>query len=234
MLKRFRINRLGIFAVAVCSVLLATATALFQTQAQTNLATVTNDIVIRGLFGVQSPVTSAVNMIVTDAGVGIGTMTPAANLDVVGTTRTQVLEITGGADLAEPFDVAATDAIQPGVVVSIDPNRPGKLRVASSAYDRKVAGVISGAHGINPGVVMAQTGSEANGAYPVALTGRVYCFVDASQSAVEPGDLLTTSDRLGHAMKVTDYTRAQGAIIGKAMTGMTDGQGLVLVLVSLQ
>jgi len=35
-------------------------------------------------------------------------------------------------------------------------------------------------------------------------------------------------------MKVGDHARAQGAILGKAMTGLTDGRGLVLVLVTLQ
>ena len=39
----------------------------------------------------------------------------------------------------------------------------------------------------------------------------------------------------GHAMKVTDSTRAPGAIIGKAMSRLTKGdRGLVLVLVNLQ
>jgi len=44
--------------------------------------------------------------------------------------------------------------------------------------------------------------------------------------------LLTTSDTPGHAMKVTDYPKAQGAIIGKAMSSLGQGRGLVLVLVS--
>jgi len=35
-------------------------------------------------------------------------------------------------------------------------------------------------------------------------------------------------------MKVTDHARAQGAILGKAMTGLSDGNGMVLVLVTLQ
>jgi hypothetical protein len=35
-------------------------------------------------------------------------------------------------------------------------------------------------------------------------------------------------------MKVTDRDRAVGAVIGKAMTALQDGTGLVLVLVSLQ
>jgi hypothetical protein len=35
-------------------------------------------------------------------------------------------------------------------------------------------------------------------------------------------------------MKVVDYHKAGGAIIGKAMTALKQGKGLVLVLVSLQ
>jgi hypothetical protein len=35
-------------------------------------------------------------------------------------------------------------------------------------------------------------------------------------------------------MKVTDYERAKGAIIGKAMSSLEEGRGLILVLVSLQ
>ena len=35
-------------------------------------------------------------------------------------------------------------------------------------------------------------------------------------------------------MKVTDATRADGAVIGKAMSSLDDDTGLVLVLVNLQ
>jgi hypothetical protein len=35
-------------------------------------------------------------------------------------------------------------------------------------------------------------------------------------------------------MPVTDYGRAQGAVIGKAMTALDQGRGLVLVLAGLQ
>ena len=97
-----------------------------------------------------------------------------------------------------------------------------------------VAGVVSGAGGIETGLIMGQRGSVADGAIPVALTGRVYVWVDASYGAVSPGDLLTSSATAGHAMKVSDYGRSQGATLGKAMTGLSEGRGLVLMLVSLQ
>jgi hypothetical protein len=150
-----------------------------------------------------------------------------------GTTSVRVLEIIGGSDLAEGFSVNG-DAKEPGMVVSIDPANPGQLIAATHAYDKRVAGVISGAGGVNPGMVMGQKDSIADGKHPVALTGRVYVWVDASYGKVEPGDLLTTSDTRGHAMKVGDASRSAGAVIGKAMTSLENGRGLVLVLVSLQ
>ena len=62
----------------------------------------------------------------------------------------------------------------------------------------------------------------------------MYCQVDASFGAIKPGDLLTTSSTPGYAMKVRNHARAQGAILGKALTGLKSGKGLVLVLVTLQ
>ena len=155
----------------------------------------------------------------------------------VGGTSTDTLDIRGGSDLSERFDVrgaAGRDAPEPGMVVCIDPERPGDLVVCTRAYDRRVAGVISGAGGIRTGMTMGQEGTEADGRHPVALTGRVYCLADASGGPIEAGDLLTTSDVPGHAMRVTDFERARGAVIGKAMTPLRSGRGLVLVLVSLQ
>jgi len=69
---------------------------------------------------------------------------------------------------------------------------------------------------------------------PIALSGRVWVRCDAAEKPIAPGDLLTTSATPGLAMRVGDYARAQGAIIGKAMTALPGGEGLVLVLVSLQ
>lgn len=149
---------------------------------------------------------------------------------------TQVLEITGGSDLSEQFEVTgpAGTSPQPGMVVVIDELAPGGLRVASEPYDPKVAGVVSGAGGLQPGLLMGQRGTAADGRFPVALTGRVYVWVDADIAPIKPGDLLTTSPTLGHAMRVGDRTAADGAILGKAMTRLDSGRGLVLMLVNLK
>lgn len=173
--------------------------------------------------------------------VGIGTTTPTERLEVNGNAKVKVLQITGGADLSEQFEVQGAPntggdelRAEPGMVVCIDANNPGKLMVSSQAYDRRVAGIVSGAGGVKPGMLLGQDHSIAQGSTPVALSGRVYCWAEASNGAINPGDLLTTSNTAGHAMKVTDHAKAQGAIIGKAMSSLKEAKGLVLVLVSLQ
>jgi len=162
-------------------------------------------------------------------GLGANTALWANGLCKVGT-----LQILGGADLAEPFDVSGED-VKPGMVVVIDPEHPGRLKPCAQPYDRKVAGIISGAGGVATGLSMGHEGTLASGKHPVALSGRVYCLAEASHGAIEPGDMLTTSALAGHAMKAKDFGKGRGAIIGKAMTSLKSGQrGLVLVLVNLQ
>ena len=149
-----------------------------------------------------------------------------------GNVSVRTLTIRGGADLAEPFELSH-DGIQKGAVVIIDDEQPGKLKLSTRAYDTRVAGIVSGANGVNPGISLHQDGVLEKGEN-VALSGRVYVLADAANGAIKPGDLLTTSDTPGHAMKVSDHTQSQGAILGKAMSRLEDGQGMVLVLVTLQ
>lgn len=184
--------------------------------------------------GVGTGVPSAANGIAinTAGNVGMGTEFPLAKLDIRGTTRTCVLTITGGCDLAEPFLMNESDAPK-GSVVVIDDENPGRVKLSDRAYDMRVAGIISGANGINPGISLQQEG-VLEGGQNVSLSGRVYVQADAANGSIKPGDLLTTSDTPGHAMKVTDHAQAQGAILGKAMSALKDGKGMVLVLVTLQ
>jgi hypothetical protein len=156
-------------------------------------------------------------------------------LYVVGTASVGVLTIRGGADLAENFEVAQqAEEVQPGMLVMIDPEHTGGVTLAHGAYNKLVAGVISGANDLSAGMVLGHFDGQKD-AKPVALTGRVWTYVDGTDAAVEPGDLLTSSDTPGYAMKVTDSSKAQGATIGKAMSKLAKGEkGMVLVLVNLQ
>lgn len=145
----------------------------------------------------------------------------------------RALTIIGGADLTEPFEIAGEEPLPQGTVVVIDHERPGRLKRCDRPYDTRVAGVISGAGGLQPGLTLSQ-GKLADSGAQVALTGRVYVLADATEAPIVPGDLLTTSAVPGHAMKVSDPIRGQGATLGKAMSGLPRGRGLVLVLINLQ
>lgn len=151
-------------------------------------------------------------------------------IDNAGKVSVGVLTITGGSDVAEPFKMTR-HGIPKGAIVSIDPDHPGALEMSSRAYDTRVAGVVSGANGLKPGLSLRALGRSGR---DVALSGRVYALADATQEPIAAGDLLTSSDIPGHCMRVSDHARAQGAIIGKAMSALASGRGRILVLVSLQ
>lgn len=160
--------------------------------------------------------------------VGVGVDVPTSALDVDG-----AVTIRGGADIVEGFDSICGTAWEPGTVLSIDPENPGMLTCSEGTYDRKVAGVVSGAGGVQPGLKLGQAG-VLDGEILVAMTGRVYVKGSAENGAIEPGDLLTTAGLAGHAMKATNPELSNGSVIGKAMSSLEDGSGLVLVLVNLQ
>ncbi len=109
----------------------------------------------------------------------------------------------------------------------------GKVQQATEPYDTRVAGVVSGAGGFKPGLVLGRL-SGKKGRLPIALTGKVYCKVDADYGAIRVGDLLTTSSTQGHAMKVQDSVKAFGAVLGKALQALENGRDLIPILVALQ
>ena len=167
-----------------------------------------------------------------DRTVGVNIATRQYKLDVNGNAAVNCLTIKGGCDLVEGFD-SQTAQLEPGTLMVIDPAHPGQLMPSTNAYDSKVAGIVSGAGGVNPGIKMGQDG-VMDGKNPIAMTGRVYVKATAVNGAIKPGDLLTTSDVAGRAMKASDAGKSQGAVVGKAMSSLDKDTGLVLVLVNLQ
>jgi hypothetical protein len=145
------------------------------------------------------------------------------------------VEVTGdirlvNADVAEEFACSGEEA-QPGTVMVLDDD--GLVHPSHREYDKRVAGVVSGAGDFRPAVVLDK-GQVPEKRATIALVGKVYCKVDAQEAAIEVGDLLTTSSRRGHAMKAADPMQAFGAVIGKALSSLPSGQGLVPILIALQ
>jgi hypothetical protein len=139
--------------------------------------------------------------------------------------------ILGGQDCAEDFDTPEPSECTPGTVVVLDDE--GAIKASHEEYDRRVAGVVSGAGAFRPGIVLGREPAPGK-RVPLALVGRVCCKVDASQASIDVGDLLTTSSTAGHAMRASDPSRAFGAVIGKALAPLPEGRGLVPILVALQ
>jgi len=133
------------------------------------------------------------------------------------------------ADCAEQFDVDPAEVVDPGTVLVLG---SGGLLACTAAYDKRVAGVVSGAGELRPGIVLDGHGGGHRA--PVALVGKAYCNVTAEYGAIDVGDLLTTSTYRGFAMRATDPARSSGAILGKALGRLERGRGRVPVLVTLQ
>lgn len=167
----------------------------------------------------------------TTAGYFDGNVQMVGDASVSGTLSVGGDIVLEGADCAEEFDLQTALDLDPGTVVVLD--NTGSLEASWQSYDRKVAGVISGAGDFRPGMILDRRGNSKKRA-PIALMGKVYCKVDAQYGAVEVGDLLTTSPTSGHAMKASDAARAFGAVIGKALRSLPSGKALVPILVTLQ
>jgi hypothetical protein len=160
-----------------------------------------------------------------------GTTNCGGDHNVAGTINVQGDIMLLGADCAEQFTVSTFVEIDPGTVMVI--SKEGNLEPSHVPYDKKVAGIVSGAGGFKPGIILDNQDSDEN-RVSIALVGKVYCKVDAQYGAIEVGDLLTTSLTTGHAMKVDDAAKAFGATIGKALESLQTGQGLIPILIALQ
>jgi hypothetical protein len=190
-------------------------------------------------------------LVLTAAGnVGIGTPSPGFKLDVNGNTNvtgnvtvsgtgniTATGTIEGGNIKAKYQDVAewvpSAEELPAGTVVVLDTTKSNQVISSTTAYDTRVAGVVSA----QPGITLGEGGQ---GKALVATTGRVRVKVDASRSPINIGDLLVTSDLSGVAMKSEAVNlggvqiHRPGTIIGKALEPLAKGQGEILVLLSLQ
>lgn len=170
--------------------------------------------------------------------VGIGgsndkeALVPKERLVVVGNILVTGDVRLSGADCAEEFTIAETTDIEPGTVVII--TEEGKLQRSCEAYDKKVAGIVSGGGNYRPGILLGRQKESPDKRLPIALVGKVFCKVDADPAPIGLGDLLTTSSAPGYAMKACDPLKAFGSVLGKALSSLESGKGMIPILVALQ
>ena len=135
------------------------------------------------------------------------------------------------ADCAEEFEVMPMVCAEPGTVMALGDD--GRLRPSCRAHETGVVGVVSGAGGYQPGIVLDKQPGRANRS-PIALVGKACVKVTDEAGPIRIGDLLTPSSTEGHAMRATDPLKAFGAVIGKAIAAHPSGRGLIPMVIALQ
>ena len=108
-----------------------------------------------------------------------------------------------------------------------------RVRRVEAAESRAVLGVVDRRWAPGEGFAPAEDGPVAPGEYLGIVTIGAYAQVrvDATYGAIAPGDLLVSSPTAGHAMR--SESPATGTLVGKALEGLAEGQGVIAVLVTL-
>jgi len=140
----------------------------------------------------------------------------------------------GGADFAESMPVTGDRAkYEAGDLLVIDATANRRVALAQQPYSTLVAGIYSTKPGLL-GSTRKVNESAPQNEVPLAVVGIVSCKVTAENGAIRVGDLLVTSSTAGHAMKGTDRSKMLGAVVGKALEPLEEGNGVIQVLVTLQ
>jgi hypothetical protein len=110
----------------------------------------------------------------------------------------------------------------------------GRLQPCAEEHDRRVVGVVAGGGNYRPGVILDRDPGKGTRRVPISIIGKVAVRADAGVLPIRVGDLLTTSATVGCARRVSDPAAAIGAVLGKALTPLPAGVGMVDMLVTLQ
>jgi hypothetical protein len=133
-------------------------------------------------------------------------------------------------DIPVPRVQKASEANSTGVMGVVDRRfvtsseglRGQETEAETPGYFEDSSTSLAGAGGITPG---AYVGVVTLGSFQAIK-------VDASYGAIQPGDLLVSSETPGYAMKATDPQ--VGTVIGKALGSLDSGSGIIPVLITLQ
>ncbi|MDY6933455.1 MAG: discoidin domain-containing protein [Spirochaetota bacterium] len=131
-------------------------------------------------------------------------------------------------NIVEMFEVDNAYYIELGDLLVVSEEGNSILSRSKVSYSTSLVGVVSG----NPTVVINNSGKEKM-IYPVALAGKVLCRVDARDRAINPGDMIVTSDKPGCGMsgEIDSFSKI-GSVIGKALDGIDQGIGIIPIFIT--
>ncbi|HUA58217.1 MAG TPA: hypothetical protein VML19_05645 [Verrucomicrobiae bacterium] len=186
------------------------------------------------------------------ANVGINNITPAQALEVNGNVHiTGWMWAEGGkfGYVADRFIYRGSQPLERGDIVVLHSAPAGgsygvtsrvpliEVDLTTTPLDTHVCGIVDEPVLSDAQIAdldRSQIGSAKVGLM-VTLGAYMFCKVDASSAAIQPGDLLSTSAVKGYAQRIGPRkTGPSGAIIGKALAGQAEGRGVIPVLVSHQ
>lgn len=151
------------------------------------------------------------------------------------------------ADFAEMIAVSSGAAsVEPGDLMVIDPT--GERAIVRSSEPRST--LVAGVYSTKPGLVGSErewdqlepSGERTELGHadmarlydeiPMAVVGIVPVKASTENGPIRPGDLLVSSATPGHVMR--DPLAPNGTVVGKALTSLESGTGLIRILVTLQ
>lgn len=151
--------------------------------------------------------------------------------------RAQVRTCTGatcttlasGGDVAERLRLVPGETIHPGMAVSVSSQSDGQIEASRQAYDSRFVGIVAGAGGISPALVIGNE-AERPEVPPISLVGVVFALADATDEPIRKGELLATSSVKGHLARAKPEAIPSGALVGKSLDNLDSGRGLIRVI----
>ncbi|PZR25048.1 MAG: hypothetical protein DI535_19815 [Citrobacter freundii] len=123
---------------------------------------------------------------------------------------------TGGADLAEAFDVTGDNkTYEAGDVLVISTDKDRAVEKSAEPYSNLVAGV----YATKPGVLLTEEhiDTDISDKVPMGVIGVIPTKVCMEGGAIKRGDMLVTSSQAGVAMKADPDKVKVGQVLGKAL-----------------
>lgn len=147
---------------------------------------------------------------------GSPTVVSVARIDAAGKGFFNGGTQTGGADLAEAFDVNGdVQSYEAGDVLVISTDKDRAVAKSNEPYSTLVAGV----YATKPGVLLTeeQIDTDISDKVPMGVIGVIPTKVCLEGGAIRRGDMLVTSSIAGVAMKADPDKVKVGQVLGKAL-----------------